>query len=130
MYKRITSPAGQIRLLYIQDGLNMATINSDVLAMQADSDIIALSISMTAGAGTATGVVSFTDISMAELRYATVAALIAYLNTTFKTAHSLLGSFNIAAAGWINYTNPEKFTAASITWDLGGFGSGFGSGFD
>lgn len=129
MYKRITSPAGQIRLLYIQEGLNMATIDSDVLAMVADSDLLALQVSLAAGAGTAEGVESITDSSMADLAFATVALFITYLNTTFKTTHSLLGSFNIAAAGWINYTNPEKFTTAAITWDMGVFGAEFGTEF-
>lgn len=126
MLRLIKTDCGTPFIQFVPDSLNLLDLTTaNAIAVEAEADIVVLSVTMTAGPATKEGVETIFDESMSEMVFETWADFIYYLNTTFKVLHGLEGVFNIAAAGFINYQDYEGFLSGVVNADYGLFNKEF-----
>lgn len=122
---------GSMRLWTIPQFITLLDLSTvDAQNVEAENDVVVISVSMTIGSNTQYGVVGISDNTNDGTVYSSWSNYITdYLNGAFKTTHSLLGEFSIED-NKIKYKNTEGFATATLEPDYGVFGSAFGNEFD
>lgn len=110
MLTRLINVAKSIRLLFLPTTLNMGSVAGF------SGLVVVEQIRLTAGVGTDAGVATIVDNT--HRVFNSVSDLVAFLNTTFRTAHNLKDSFNVAAGDYICYRNYEGFASGLVAFDL------------